>query len=153
MHRCLLAHFIRQQRYCRTLCETAPECCNRVMPLTDICLPGGQEDWLKFIPSFVLAWGGFLSDCLLPPPCQVLAFHAEYQVTSKAERRRAWAITELGHPLVPDDDAEASPRTSGGGGASDGADSTRGGPSVGEKLLSSQFFGKPTRRAHRFPKF
>ena len=37
---------------------------------------------------------------------QVLAFHAEYQVTSKHERRRAWAIVELGQPLVPDEDVE-----------------------------------------------
>lgn len=34
---------------------------------------------------------------------QIFAFHAEYQVTSKAERRRAWAITEFGHPLIPDE--------------------------------------------------
>eukprot|EP00752_Nemacystus_decipiens_P004848 g4411.t1 len=41
-------------------------------------------------------------------PDQVLAFHAEYQVTSKHERRRAWAIVELGQPLVPDEDTLSS---------------------------------------------
>lgn len=36
--------------------------------------------------------------------CQIFTFHAEYFVTSKAERRRAWAISEIGCPLVPDND-------------------------------------------------
>ncbi|CAB1101565.1 unnamed protein product [Ectocarpus sp. CCAP 1310/34] len=42
----------------------------------------------------------------------ILAFHAEYQVSSKSERRRAWAIVELGYPLVPDEDVEIGPRGS-----------------------------------------
>ncbi|CAN0238893.1 unnamed protein product, partial [Ectocarpus sp. 12 AP-2014] len=45
-------------------------------------------------------------------PDQIFAFHAEYQVSSKSERRRAWAIVELGHPLVPDEDVEIGPRGS-----------------------------------------
>lgn len=43
---------------------------------------------------------------------KVLTFHAEHQVTSKVERRRAWAIVELGRPLVPDEDADRAPRIS-----------------------------------------
>ncbi|CAB1105776.1 unnamed protein product [Ectocarpus sp. CCAP 1310/34] len=45
-------------------------------------------------------------------PDQILAFHAEYQVSRKSERRQAWAIVELGHPLVPDEDVEIAPRGS-----------------------------------------
>lgn len=36
---------------------------------------------------------------------QILAFHAEYFVTSKAERRRAWAISEIGRPLIADENS------------------------------------------------
>lgn len=43
---------------------------------------------------------------------QIFAFHAEYQATSKTERRRAWAIVELGHLLVPDEDVETAQRAS-----------------------------------------
>eukprot|EP00903_Cladosiphon_okamuranus_P017705 g16304.t1 len=62
-------------------------------------------------------------------PDQVLAFHAEYQVTSKQERRRAWAIVELGKPLVPDEDLELTKRASTAVG--DGAGVTRGSDRVG----------------------
>ena len=59
-------------------------------------------------------------------PCQlhlqVLAFHAEYQVTSKQERKRAWAIVERGQPLGPDENVQVSSRTS--AAAGDGAGKT-----------------------------
>ncbi|CAN0435373.1 unnamed protein product, partial [Ectocarpus sp. 8 AP-2014] len=67
-------------------------------------------------------------------PDQILAFHAEYQVSSKSERRRAWAIVELGHPLVPDEDVEIGPRgsvLSGESKGSEGGDKA-GSPSGGE---------------------
>lgn len=42
---------------------------------------------------------------------KVFQSYAEYFVTSKAERRRAWALAELGRTLVPDEATCPEPRT------------------------------------------
>ncbi|CAM9219645.1 unnamed protein product [Ectocarpus fasciculatus] len=68
-------------------------------------------------------------------PDQILAFHAEYQVSSKSERRRAWAIVELGHPLVPDEDVETGSRGSVRTGESKGSEGgDRAGSTPGDEL-------------------
>lgn len=82
-----------------------------------------------FLPSFLSRACPRLVLLAMSCHSQVLAFHAEYQVTSKHERRRAWAIVEFGQPLVPDEDTEVSSRASavavggdGGGAGSGGRD-------------------------------